>query len=810
MKNFKQLLNRNHVIFDGAMGTELQKRGLKPGEPSELFNFTSPEKVSEVIRAYAEAGSDIVSANTFCANRYKLSTIGKSPEEVIVRAVEIARGAVHDFPDVLVALDCGPIGQLLAPTGTLSFDEAYEIFAEVVKAGVKSGADLVVLQTFSDLLELKAAILAVKENSDLPLICSMTFEANKRTFTGCPVSAYAVTASALGADVIGVNCSLGPKELRPIADELIRFSGGTPVMVKPNAGLPDPVTGEFMLNAVDFAAEMQDLIIPNSLNSMNSFGVKITGGCCGTTPEYIKLLRNIANTANSSAVSAVGADYEGAAVCSGVKTVVLDRPRVIGERINPTGKRLFKEALINSDVDYILGQALEQTRAGADILDVNVGLPEIDEKHMMQKVIESLQGVCELPLQIDSGDPDVLESALRRYNGRPIVNSVNGKEESLASVLPLVKKYGAMVIGLTLDENGIPETAEARLEIARKILERALAVGLRKEDVIIDCLTLTVSTDSAAAQTTLKAVESVNRELGLKTALGVSNVSFGLPERELLNATFLTMALHNGLSLPIINPNDESVMGAVRAFNLLNGFDENASEFIGVYSQQEGRASNSSDSSKSGTNLSEISLQSAILSGLKKDGAEITSRLLETLHPMDIVNNELIPALDKAGNDFEKGLIFLPQLLLSAETAGVCFDKIKAEIGTSAQDKGTVILATVKGDIHDIGKNIVKVLLENYGYKIIDLGKDVSAETIADSVEKHGVRLVGLSALMTTTLPAMRQTIELLQERGLSCKVMVGGAILTADYADTIGADFYAKDAKGAVDIAKKLFSEKG
>ena len=788
---FEQLIKRNHIIFDGAMGTELQKRGLKPGEPSELMNFTAPEKVAEVIRAYAESGSDIVSANTFCANRYKLAAIKKSADEVITRAVEIAKKAVVNRPGVLVALDVGPVGQLLRPTGTLSFNEAYNIFAEMVKAGAMAGADLAVLQTFSDLLELKCALLAVKENSNLPVITSMTFEQSGRTFTGCPVSAYAVTASGLGADAIGVNCSLGPKELSGIADEIMRFSGNIPIMVKPNAGLPDPVTGKFVLGAADFAAEMK---------TFADKGVKILGGCCGTSPEYIKLLGENSTEITEVQTPTTAETTAFSAISSGVKTVILDCPRVIGERINPTGKRVFKDALKSSDTDYILGQAFEQTAAGADILDVNVGLPEIDEAEMMLKVIEALQSVCDLPLQIDSGDPAVIELALRHYNGKPIVNSVNGKEESLASILPLAKKYGAAVIGLTLDENGIPDSASARLAIAEKILNRALEIGIKKEDVIIDCLTLTVSTDSKAAETTLEAVKLISDTLGLKTALGVSNISFGLPNRETLNTAFLTLALQNGLTLPIINPNSHSAMGAVRAFRLLNNHDPNAAEYIAAFSQKE--CVNTSKFTGE-----QISLSAAIEGGMKKDAAAMTERLLKTATAMEVVNLHLIPALDKAGADFERGVIFLPQLILSAETAGVCFDVVKSKLGkATAKSKGKIILATVKGDIHDIGKNIVKVLLENYGYEIIDLGKDVSPQTVLESAVKHDVMLIGLSALMTTTLSAMQQTIELIRESALPCKVMVGGAVLNADYAKTIGADYYAKDAKGAVDIAKKLF----
>jgi len=774
------LLKKPIVIFDGAMGTELQKRGLKPGESPENLNFTAPEKVAEVIRAYAEAGSDVISTNTFGANRYKLSEIGRTPSEVIAKAAEISKSALSDFPGVLISQDIGPLGQLLKPMGTLDFDDAYGLFAEQVIAGAKAGVDLIVLQTFADLLEMKAAILAVKENSDLPVICSMTFEVSGRTFTGCPVSAFAVTASGLGADAVGVNCSNGPRELLPIVRELMRFTD-LPVMAKPNAGLPDPVTGAYGLGAEDFAEDMKQYA---------GMGVKILGGCCGTTPRHIELLSSVKAVSPQPST-----ENHQLCVSSGTKTVVIDRPRTVGERINPTGKRLFKEALKNSDFDYVLKQAVEQAAAGADILDVNVGLPGLDERAAMTAVCEKIQSVCDLPLQIDSTKPEVLEAALRRYCGKPIVNSVNGDSESLSAVLPLVKKYGAAVIGLTLDGSGIPETAEGRLAIAERILNAALGYGIRREDVIIDCLTLTVSAEPKAAVTTLETVRLVKSKLGLKTALGVSNVSFGLPNRELINSAFLTMALQCGLDLPIINP---CTIGAVKAYNLLAGFDENAAEYVKSYSGAEKEQPSAA---------ADMTLEHAVANGLKSEAAVITAKLLETTPPMDIVNGCLIPALDKIGEEFEKGAVFLPQLMLAAGAAGECFNVIKKTMPSSTDNGKTIILATVKGDIHDIGKNIVKTLLENYGYRVIDLGRDVEPEVIADRAEAEQIRLVGLSALMTTTLGAMADTARLLRERGVPCKIMVGGAVLNADYAKSIGADYYAKDAKGAVQIAREVWS---
>jgi len=768
------------------MGTELQKRGLKPGESPENLNFTAPEKVADVIASYARAGADIISTNTFGANRYKLAEINKTPAEVISKAAEISKAALKQYPDILISQDIGPLGQLLKPMGTLGFDDAYAAFAEQVKAGVAAGVDLIILQTFADLLELKAAILAVKENSDLPVICSMTFETTGRTFTGCPVSAFAVTATGLGADAVGVNCSNGPRELMPAVRELMKFTD-LPVMAKPNAGLPDPVTGAYGLSAEEFAADMK---------LYAETGVKILGGCCGTTPRHIELLSSV--KADNCQLSIVNCQLF---VTSGTKTVVIDRPRVIGERINPTGKRLFKEALKNADYDYVLKQAVEQVNAGADILDVNVGLPDVDEKTAMLAVVEKIQSVCDLPLQIDSANPAVLEAALRRYNGKPIVNSVNGDEESLSAILPLVKKYGAAVIGLTLDKGGIPATAERRVAIAERILNRALALGIRREDVIIDCLTLTFSAEPEAAKTTLESVRLIKEKLGLKTALGVSNVSFGLPNRELINSAFLVKALQCGLDLPIVNPCDGAVIGAFRAYKLLAGFDENAAEYIASCSKKEVEVAVSAN---------DITLEAAIAGGLKSECAAITAKLLETTPPTDIINGFLIPALDKIGAEFEKGAVFLPQLMLAASAAGECFSVVKKAMPAvaAAENDKKIILATVRGDIHDIGKNIVKTLLENYGYRVIDLGRDVAPEVIVKRAESEQVRLVGLSALMTTTLGAMADTVKLLRERGVECKVMVGGAVLNADYAASIGADYYAKDAKGAVEIAKKVYKE--
>ncbi|MGN0606423.1 MAG: homocysteine S-methyltransferase family protein [Oscillospiraceae bacterium] len=783
--DFKTLLNNDFVFLDGAMGTMLQASGLELGGIPEELNITNPKLIMDIHKSYADAGSDIIYTNTFGANRYKLKHSKYSVQEIIGKAVENARNACKSS-DTLVALDIGPIGQLLEPTGNLSFDEAYDIFKEQIEAG--KDADLIVLETMTDLLEVKAGLLACKENSDKPVLCTMSFEENLRTFTGCSVSSMALTLSGLGADAIGINCSLGPAEFAPIVDEMMKWTN-TPIIVKPNAGLPDPVTNLYNVNAEQFGEYMKIFA---------EKGVKFFGGCCGTTPDYIReTIKNLSGMKYCGKMRDIPAS-----VCSASCTVVIDQPRIIGERINPTGKKLFKQALINNDIDYILNQAIEQIHAGADLLDVNVGLPDIDENDMMIRTIKAIQGITDTPLQIDSTIPRVLESALRVYNGKPIVNSVNGEEDSLNNVLPLVKKYGACVVGLTLDKGGIPKKAEDRFKIAEKIMNRAVEMGIPKQDIFIDCLTLTASAEQEGVMETLRALKMVKDKLGLKTVLGVSNISFGLPERELINHNFLTMALAYGLDLPIINPNVASMTGAVHAYKLLANIDKNAAEYISIHGNaqpvKQAPAAKKED----------IDIFYAIENGLKNDGARITAELLKTHDAMEVVNQMLIPALDKAGNEFEKGKIFLPQLILSAGVAQAAFDVIKAKMvseNAAPVSKGKIVLATVKGDIHDIGKNIVKVLLENYGYTIIDLGRDVEYQTVVDAVIEHDVKLVGLSALMTTTLKSMEETIALIRKNNLDCKVVVGGAVLTPEYAEKIGADFYAKDAKETVDVAKKV-----
>ncbi|MBE6875238.1 MAG: homocysteine methyltransferase [Ruminococcus sp.] len=781
----EKLKHHEFILLDGGMGTMLQSAGLELGGIPEMLNFTNPDLITGIHEMYVKAGSEVVYTNTFGANRLKMAKTHKSVQQIIRTAVANARKANPEY----VALDIGPIGQLLEPTGTLKFEEAYDIFREQIEAG--QDADLYIFETMTDLLEVRAGVLAAKEHGrNKPIFVTMSFEENGRTFTGCEIPAMALTLEGLGVDAIGVNCSLGPEELTPIVKQLCEWTT-LPVIVKPNAGLPDPVTNTYHFDASRFGTCCEEFV---------RMGAVVFGGCCGTTPEHIKALSDMMKQQKPVRRH----PQIPAAVCSANKTVIINQPRIIGERINPTGKKRFKQALIEHDTDYILNQAIQQIEAGADILDVNVGLPEIDETEMMQTAVKAIQGITDTPLQLDTTKPDALETGLRIYNGKPIVNSVNGEEDSMQTVLPLVKKYGAAVVGLTLDKNGIPKTAQGRFEIAERILNRALSLGIRREDVYIDCLTLTASAEQEGVMQTLEAVRRVKTELGLKTVLGVSNISFGLPSRELVTRNFLTMALYAGLDLPIINPNTDSMTSAVRTYKLLANIDKNAVDFIAHYGGE-----NAQQSTPAKPQSADMTLEAAVSAGLKSEAGAITSVLLQNTEPMHIVNQYLIPALDKAGMEFEKGKIFLPQLISSASAAQSAFEVIKSylcENSTETVNRGTIVLATVKGDIHDIGKNIVKILLENYGYQVIDLGKDVSYEAVAEATEKSHAPLVGLSALMTTTLPSMENTIKLLHERCPWCKTVVGGAVLTADYAEQIGADFYAKDAKETVDIAKQVF----
>ncbi len=765
------------------MGTMLQAAGLPVGQSPEVWNATDPEKVAAVHRQYVDAGTRLVCSNTFGANRHKLAGCGYSPAELIAAGIQLAKKAVG--PGVKVALDVGPIGQLLAPLGTLSFEEAYDIFQEMVTAGEAAGADLVFFETMSDLYELKAGVLAAKENTRLPVWASMTFEASGRTFLGTTVPAMALTLGGLGVDAMGFNCSLGPEELMPLVEELARWTD-KPIILKPNAGLPDPATGKYHTTAIDFAKAMAPAA---------ELGVGAVGGCCGTTPDFIRAVTDVFKDKTPAVRSK--ADRRG--VCSAARTVELDGVRVIGERINPTGKKRFQQALREGDMDYIMARAVEQQDAGADILDVNVGLPGLDEPAMMAKVVRAVQSVSDLPVQIDSSDPAAVEAGLRAVNGRAIVNSVNGERAVLDAILPLCKKYGAAVVGLTMDKNGIPPTAEGRFAIAERILDAALGYGIPKEDVYIDCLTLTVSAQQDQAAETLKAVRMVREKLGLHTVLGVSNISFGLPAREHVTVSFLTQALAAGLDLPILNPNQAAVMDAVAAYQVLSGEDKDSAAYIERFAAaQETKMVSAPEA--------DMTLDTAIAKGMKAETAALTEKALDAMGEMDVVNTLLIPALDKVGDRYERGEIFLPQLINAANAACEGFEAVKKRIarrGGEAVSRGKIVLATVQGDIHDIGKNIVRVVLENYGYTVIDLGRDVAPETVVEAAIREDVRLVGLSALMTTTVPAMEKTIRALRASGHDCKVMVGGAVLTEEYAMAIGADYYSRDAKQSADIAR-------
>ena len=776
------------IILDGGMGTQLQAAGLPMGQAPELWNVTEPEKVTAVHRRYVEAGSKVLYTNTFGVNRLKTARIGRSVRELVEGGVRCARAAAGTEA-VRVALDIGPLGQILEPLGTLKFEEAYDIFREIVEAGRDAGADLIVIETMSDLYEVKAAVLAAKENSTLPVWVTMTFEAGGRTFVGTTVSAMGLTLSGLGVDAMGFNCSLGPKELLPMIRELRRWTD-KPLILKPNAGLPDPATGEYRITPEEFAAE---------LTPAPEDGVQMLGGCCGTTPDFIRVL----SAAVQGARVRSPRPERCSGVCSASQTAAFGPVRVIGERINPTGKKRFQQALRENDIDYIVARGIEQQDAGADLLDVNVGLPGIHEPEMMTRVVKALQAVVDLPLQIDSSDPAAIEAGLRAVNGKAIVNSVNGKAEVLRSILPICRKYGAAVVGLCMDENGIPQTWQERVAIAKRILDAALAAGIPKEDVLIDCLTLTVSAQQEQAAETLKALHAVREELGLHTVLGVSNISFGLPARENITVSFLTQALYVGLDLPILNPNQTAVMDAVASFRVLSGEDRDSEAYIRRFAAAESESKKTTPAPGK-----DMSLADCILRGLKAETAAITRRELETRSEMDVINQLLIPALDRVGELYEKQEIFLPQLINAANAACGGFDVIKERIAKSGADsvsKGKIVLATVFGDIHDIGKNIVRVVLENYGYTVIDLGRDVPAETIVETVIRENVKLVGLSALMTTTVASMADTIAAIRKSGHDCKIMVGGAVLTPDYAAEIGADYYAKDAKQSADIARMV-----
>lgn len=788
--NLTDKLGKELIFFDGAMGTQLQLRGLAGGELPERWNLTHADSVIEIHRSYLEAGCNVLKTNTFGANRYKLSGSGLSTDETVNAAIRNARTAAVGFDGCAVALDIGPLGKLLEPVGELSFDEAYEAFSETVRAGADK-CDLILFETFTDTYEMKAAVLAAKENSSLPVIVTAAFDEDGRLLCGADVDCVTALLEGLGADAIGFNCGVGPKQLKRLLPRMVQVSS-LPVVCNPNAGLPH-TEGErtvYDLPPEEFARDIGELV---------RMGACAVGGCCGTTPAHLSAMTRLCR-----GMEVRPAENKGlSAVCSYSNTVYLGKkPVVIGERINPTGKPKFKQALRDGNIAYLLGEATAQQDSGADVLDINVGLPEIDEEGLLCAAVKAVQGVTPLPLQIDTMNTAAMENALRHCNGKPMINSVNGKRECLESVLPLAKKYGGVLVCLTLDENGIPETADGRVAIARRIADTAEKYGIDRKNLIIDPLTIAVSTDPAAASVTLDALERIKSELKLNTVLGVSNVSFGLPQRERINTAFFVMALARGLSAGIINPLSEGMMSAYRSFCALCGEDEGCAGYIGAYSQSAAQAAPASG---------DMSLCAAIIKGLGSAAAEKTKALLESKGSLDIIDEDIIPALDEVGRGFEQKNLFLPQLLMSAQAAKEAFDVIKQAMAASAdkQSKGTVALATVKGDVHDIGKNILKVLLENYGFNVTDLGRDVPPERIADTVcEKH-IEIVGLSALMTTTVGAMKDTVELLRARAPWCRIMVGGAVLTQEYADMIGADFYSKDAMGGVRYCQKYFDSK-
>ena len=793
---FSEYLKNNTVYLDGGMGTLLQKKGLMPGEYPERWNITRPEVIVDIHKSYFDAGSNVVCTNTFGASLLKFSE--NELEDIVRAAIENAKAARAQSVGTqqkFIALDIGPTGKLLSPLGTLDFEDAVCVFAATIRLGVKYGVDLIIIETMNDSYETRAALLAAKENSDLPVIVSNAYGEDGKLMTGATPEAMCAMVEGMGADAIGANCSLGPAALSGVIERLLSCSS-LPVLLKPNAGLPRSENGEtvYDVSENEFSLEIKRLM---------EKGVRVVGGCCGTTPDYIKALCD-----KTRGISPVQILPKNLTVVSSYTHAVYfeDQPILIGERINPTGKKRFKQALVENDIDYILTEGIKQQEKGVHILDVNVGLPDIDEVRMLKTAVTELQAVTDLPLQIDSSDPLAMESALRRYNGKAMINSVSGKKESMEAVFPLVKKYGGLVVALTLDESGIPESADGRVEIAKKILDTAAEYGIDKKDIIFDTLAMTVSADKNAAKATLCALKRIRDELGCHTILGVSNVSFGLPCRDAINSTFFALALANGLSAAIMNPYSSDMMKTYYTSRALSGLDDNFEDYIA-----------NADTFTSVTQAAEpipkseqeyaSELSRAIGKGLKERAAELTRELIKTVPALDIVNNEIIPALNVVGEGFEKKTVFLPQLLMSAESAKSAFEVIKSHASNEQNTKKNIkiVIATVKGDIHDIGKNIVKLLLENYGYDVIDLGKDVPPETITDAAIEYGASIVGLSALMTTTVPAMEETIKLLRRSAPSVKIIVGGAVLTQEYADKIGADKYAKDAMEAVRYAEEF-----
>lgn len=791
--------NNKFIFFDGAMGTMLQKSGLQPGELPEILNVTHAEIIRKIHRKYLEAGADIIISNTFGANELKYNSSDYTIEDVITAGVKIAKEEAA-CKGKLVALDLGPIGQVMEPTGNLGFETAYRLFKNQVIIGEKAGADLILIETMSDLYEAKAAVLAAKEDTSLPIFCTMTFQQDGRTLMGTDPKTMVVTLEGLGVDALGVNCSLGPAELQVIVDEILEYSS-LPVLVQPNAGLPR-YDGENTIYDITPEKFSENMAI------MAKKGVRILGGCCGTDARFIKNM--VESLKEIQPVDIKEKNYT--AVCSPTNTVILGEGiKIVGERINPTGRQVYKKQLKEGRVNYIEKEAIAQKEEGAHIVGLNVGLPEIDEVKIMKKAVKAIQRSVQLPVNIDSANPGVLEAGARMYNGKPMINSVNGRKNIMEKVFPIVKKYGGCIVALTIDENGIPDSAEGRVKVAEKIIKTAASYGINKKDIIVDCLTLTASAQQKEVMETVKAIRLIKEKFGVKTILGVSNISYGLPRRCILNRTFLAVALQAGLDIPIINTQDRGVKEIISAFEVLANIDKEGKSYISKYGNKNNVLPEGGEKNKVENKIqNKKDLKLAIMDGVKDQAVELTSELLKSRRAEEIVNQYIIPALDEVGKLYESQDIFLPQLIQSAETVKKSFEIIKKKIldnGEKNIEKGNIVLATVKGDIHDIGKNIVKVLLENYGFNVIDLGRDVDIEKIVDTVRKNDIKLVGLSALMTTTVINMKKTIEALRENELHCKVVVGGAVLNQNYADMIGADYYAKDAREAVKIADRIFS---
>ena len=794
--DFLNLLGKERLILDGAMGTMLQANGLRAGELPELLNITNSETVMDIHRAYVNVGCHILKTNTFGANSFKLQGTGFTVAQVVSAGVANAKKAAETV-NVCVALDIGPTGKLLAPFGDLDFEGAVSVFAEMITAGVQAGTDIILIETMSDTYEIKAAMLAAKENSDLPVLVTFTPDSSGRLLTGADILTAVCLVEGLGASALGFNCGLGPAQMKSLLPELIQHTS-LPVIVNPNAGIPEQINGKtvYSVTPEEFAADMADI----------ASHAQIAGGCCGTTPDHIAAMA--AACRNIPLADVTPKNYT--AVSSYEKTVLLgERTVIIGERINPTGKPRMKKALLDNDMEYLYREGLEQTENGAEILDVNVGLPGIDETAVLARAVTGLQGITGAVLQIDTSNVKAAERALRLYNGKPLLNSVNGKRESLEAILPLVKKYGAVVVALALDDSGIPETTQGRIRIAETIIAAAASYGIPKKDIVVDTLTMTVSTNSDNAKITLEAMEFIRRKLGIHTVLGVSNISFGLPEREKINAAFFTLAMRNGLSAGIVNPKNAAIMDAFYAYKALSGEDPNCAGYIKRFSGQITPPTLLATPASSAKSDARINLHDAITNGLREQAGKTVNEMITNTPPLEIINDHLIPALDKVGKDFEDRKIFLPQLLMSAESARAAFEAVKQYMtkqGKAEEKRGKIVLLTVKGDIHDIGKNILKILLENYNFQVLDLGKNVEPAIVAETVLNEGVRLAGLSALMTTTVVYMEETIRLLREKAPHCRIMVGGAVLTHDYAGRIGADFFSKDAMGGVRYADEFF----